>query len=89
MDTDQNINNNQQAGDELDQLAKEAQNILSEIESARKDAEEKMDEIEKQVDKTALTIERLGEDLDDIDSQAADSLDKMIIEGSEDPDEQP
>lgn len=87
MTTDQNkINsqNTQSVNAQLGDLLNDAKNVNQEIEETNSEARKSLDEIDAEVDKSINNVEKIYSDLDQIEKDAGDELDKLVLQQSED-----
>lgn len=83
MKTDQNTTNSQNTQDtdaELDNLLKEAKNINLEIDETNKETMKEMVNLNAQADETINRVEKIYSELDQIEKEAGDEMDKLILE---------
>ena len=78
---DQNI---QVLTSQLNDLADEANDLNKEIEESNKETEQAMDDLEAEVNVSINNVEEIYSDLDKIESESGDELDKLILEQSQD-----
>lgn len=69
---------------QLADLADEVKDITQEIEKTNKGTAQDMDDIEKKVDVSINNVEQIHSDLDQLEKDSSDELDKLILEQSED-----
>ncbi|MFA6408517.1 MAG: hypothetical protein WCW36_03600 [Candidatus Paceibacterota bacterium] len=87
MTTDQdttNIQTAQELGGELDVLVEEAKGIIQEIEDANKESSVTMDALDASTDVAVADIEKSLAELDQIEKESGDELDKLMLEEAED-----
>ena len=87
MTTDQNkVNsqNTQSVNTQLSDLLNDAKNINQEIEETNNEARKDIDNIDTEVNKSINNVEQIYSDLDQIEKDAGDELDKLVLQHSED-----
>ncbi len=87
MTTDQNkVNsqNTQSVNSQLSDLLNDAKNLNQEIDETNSEARKRMDDIEVEVDKSINNLEKIYSDLDQIEKDAGDELDKLVLQHAED-----
>lgn len=87
MTTDQNKVNSQNVqsvNSQLSDLLNDAKNVSQEIDETNNEARKSMDDIDVEVDKSINNVEQIYSDLDQIEKDAGDELDKLILQHSED-----
>ena len=87
MTTDQNkVNsqNTQSVNSQLSDLLNDAKNLNQEIDETNSEARKSMDDIDVEVDKSMNNLEKIYSDLDQIEKDAGDELDKLVLQHAED-----
>lgn len=87
MTTDQNKVNSQNAqsvNSQLGDLLNDAKNVNQEIDETNSETKKDMDNIEVEIDKSINNVEHIYSDLDQIEKDAGDELDKLVLQHSED-----
>jgi|TARA_B100002003_G_C13983177_1_gene475368 DNA repair ATPase RecN len=87
MTTDQNkVNsqNTQSVNSQLSDLLNDAKNLNQEIDETNSEARKSMDDIDVEVDKSINNLEKIYSDLDQIEKDAGDELDKLVLQHAED-----
>ncbi|MFA7208874.1 MAG: hypothetical protein WC120_01180 [Parcubacteria group bacterium] len=87
METNQTVPNDQVAQDldrQINDLVDEAKKINQEIDAVGEKAKKEMDVIESEVDESIMKVEKIYSDLDQIEKEAGDEFDKLMLEESED-----
>ncbi|GDX62439.1 hypothetical protein LBMAG33_7490 [Candidatus Levyibacteriota bacterium] len=87
MTTDQNKVNSQNVqsvNSQLSDLLNDAKNVNQEIDETNNEARKSMDDIDVEVDKSINNVEQIYSDLDKIEKDAGDELDKLVLQHSED-----
>ena len=87
MTTDQNKVNSQNVqsvNSQLSDLLNDAKNVSQEIDETNNEARKSMDDIDVEVDKSINNVEQIYSDLDQIEKDAGDELDKLVLQHSED-----
>lgn len=75
-----NSQNIQNAKAQLSDLLNDAKNVNREIDKINNEAEKGMDAIETEIDKSINNVEQIYSDLDQIEKDAGDELDKLILQ---------
>lgn len=86
MQTDENEINNESLevlDKELDGLIEQALKVGQEIKEGNKKTEEALDSFDQEVESSIREIEKNLKDLDQIEKEAGDELDRLILEESE------
>lgn len=87
MTTDQNkVNsqNTQSVNAQLSDLLNDAKNVNQEIEETNNEARKDIEDIDTEVNKSINNVEQIYSDLDQIEKDAGDELDKLVLQHSED-----
>lgn len=87
MKTNQSAPSNPSAQDldsQINDLMDEAKKISQEIDETNDEARKGMDAIEAEVDESIGKVEQIYADLDQIEKEAGDEFDKLVLEESED-----
>ncbi|MGD0328765.1 MAG: hypothetical protein ABSB00_03645 [Minisyncoccia bacterium] len=87
MDTDKNMTNDQNIqgiSNDLNTLLNETREIIREEEKENKETREHMNAIEKEVDETIAAIDIACTELDQIEKEAGDELDALMLAEAED-----
>lgn len=74
---------NQSASVRLNALLDEIKNIGQEIDEINKQTNTALDEINMKVDESIIKIEKICSDLDQIEKEAGDEMDKLILQQAE------
>lgn len=86
MTTDQNKVNSQNVqsvNSQLGDLLNDAKNVSQEIDETNNEARKSMDDIDVEVDKSINNVEQIYSDLDKIEKDAGDELDKLVLKHAE------
>ena len=86
MENDNPTSNNQTVQDlqnQLNGLLDEAKKVSQEIEEESRQSKEEMSVFETGVDESTRNVEQIYSDLDQIEKEAGDEIDKLILEQSE------
>ncbi len=84
MKKDKTIQTNQSINDQLNDLLGEAKNILKEIDETNNQIKVALDDINVKVDESIAKVEKIYSDLDQIEKEAGDEIDKLILQQAED-----
>ncbi len=87
MTTDQNNTNNQNVqalNSQLVDLLDEAKKVNQEIDETNKEAMEEMTDLEVKVGESIKDVEQIYSDLDHIEKDAGDEIDKLVLQQAED-----
>jgi DNA repair ATPase RecN len=84
MKKDKTIQTNQSINDQLNDLLGEAKNILKEIDETNNQIKVALDDISVKVDESIAKVEKIYSDLDQIEKEAGDEIDKLILQQAED-----
>jgi methyl-accepting chemotaxis protein len=84
MKKDKTIQTNQLINDQLNDLLGEAKNILKEIDETNNQIKVALDDISVKVDESIAKVEKIYSDLDQIEKEAGDEIDKLILQQAED-----
>lgn len=87
MTTDQNKVNSQNVqsvNSQLSDLLNDAKNVSQGIDETNNEARKSMDDIDVEVDKSINNVEQIYSDLDKIEKDAGDELDKLVLKHAED-----
>ncbi len=80
MQTDTNTPTNQAATAQLDDLIVQAKQVAADIDSTNKEADAQLKSVEAKVDEAAAELEKIYADFDQIDNEASDQLDTLILQ---------
>lgn len=87
MTTDQNQVNSQSAQSvnaQLDELSNDLKNLNQEIEETNIEAWKSMDALDTEIDRSIHAVEQIYSDLDNIEKDASDELDELVLQYAED-----
>ena len=84
MKKDKTIQTNQSINDQLNDLLGEAKSILKEIDETNNQTKVAFDDINAKVDESITKVEKIYSDLDQIEKEAGDEIDKLILQQAED-----
>ena len=85
--TDENIANDQaekDAQNQLENLLAESEKINQELEQSSEETKKMLDAIDAGVDESVEKVEKLSAELDEIEKEAEDEMDQLILEKAED-----
>jgi len=74
---------NQSINDQLQALLDEANNVVKEIDKTASDSTTQLNEIDSEVNKSIVAIEKIYSELDQIEKEAGDEMDKLILQQAE------
>ena len=83
MQKDTNSQTNPAVDDQLQALLDKASHLAKEIDETDRDCNAKLDEIESKVNKSIAVVEKIYSDLDQIEKEAGDEIDRLILQQSE------
>lgn len=75
---------NQSTNVQLSALLDEAKNVVREIDEINIQARASLDDIDAKVSESITTVEKIYSDLDQIEKEAGDEMDKLILQQAED-----
>jgi PAB1-binding protein PBP1 len=80
MENDISKKSNQAINDQLQDLLYEANRVAKEIDRTTNDFNIQLAEIEANVDKSIANVEKIYSELDQIEKEAGDELDRLILQ---------
>ncbi len=86
MTTNQNTTKSKKVKDlnsQLNDLLGEAKKANQDIDATNKESEEVMNDLEARVNKSTANVEKICSELDTIEKEAGDKLDKLVLEEAE------
>ena len=84
MKKDQTTQSTQSTNVKINDLLDEAKNIMQEIDEISNEARVALDDIDSKVSESITTLEKIYSDLDQIEKEAGDEIDKLILQQAED-----
>jgi len=74
---------NQSANVQLQALLDEANGVLKEIDEVANDSNTQLNEIDSRVNESITAVEKIYSELDQIEKEAGDEIDKLILQQAE------
>lgn len=83
MKKDQTAQFNQSANTKLSALLDEAKNVVQEIDETTRQVVTAFNDIDRKVSESITTVEKIYSELDQIEKEAGDEIDKLILQQAE------
>jgi len=83
MKKDQTTQSTQSTNAQLNDLLDEAKNVGREIDETNNQAGAALDDIDSKVSESVIAVEKIYSDLDQIEKEAGDEMDKLILQQAE------